>query len=117
MLNRNDRRALRRNRSGVSWLCILVIILAVWIRNLYGDISFIETDYENTTRELTETQKECEKRKTKIDSLIAVINHKDTLVEITKPYKPSVRKDTTVPRIDSIKPLKKDTNFLKDTLK
>jgi hypothetical protein len=117
MLNRNDRKSLRRNRSAVSWLCILSIILVVWIRNLYGDISFIETDYENITRDLTETQKECEKRKNTIDSLIAVINHKDTVIEVIKPYKPAVRKDTTLPKIDSIKPLKKDTNFLKDTLK
>jgi hypothetical protein len=117
MLNRNDRRALRRNRSGVSWLCILVIILAVWIRNLYSDISFLRTDYDTTSVYLDEAQKECNKRKNTIDSLIAIINHKDTLVDVIKPYKPAVRKDTTVPRIDSIKPLKKDTNFLKDTLK
>ena len=117
MLNRRDRTALRRNRSAVSWLCILSVILAVWVRNLYSDISFIRTDYETTVVELQETQKECNKRKNTIDSLITVINHKDTLVEITKTYKPAVRKDTTVPRIDSIKPLKKDTNFLKDTLK
>ena len=117
MLNRRDRTALRRNRSAVSWLFILLVILAVWVRNLYSDISFIRTDYETTVVELQETQKECNKRKNTIDSLITVINHKDTTVEITKPYKPSIRKDTTVPRIDSIKPLKKDTNFLKDTLK
>jgi len=117
MLNRRDRTALRRNRSAVSWLCILLVILAVWIRNLYSDISFIRTDYETTVVELQETQKECNKRKNTIDSLIAVINHKDTLVEVIKPYKPTVRKDTTIHRVDSIKPLKKDTNFLKDTLK
>ena len=117
MLNRNDRKSLRRNRSAVSWLCILVIILSVWIRNLYGDISFAETDYENITRDLTETKKECEKRKNTIDSLIAVINYKDTVVEVKRTYKPVVKKDTTIHKLDSIKTLKKDTNFLKDTLK
>ena len=116
MLNRNDRKSLRRNRSAVSWLCILSVILAVWIRNLYSDISFLRTDYDTTSVELDEAQKECNKRKNTIDSLTAVINHKDTSVEVIKPYKPVVRKDITVPRIDSIKPLKKDTNFLKDTL-
>ena len=117
MLNRRDRTALRRNRSAVSWLCILSVILAVWIKNLYSDISFLRTDYDTTAVELDEAQKECNKRKNTIDSLIAVINHKDTTVEVKKPYKTVARKDTTVPRIDSIKPLKKDTNFLKDTLK
>lgn len=117
MLNRRDRTALKRNRSAVSWLCILSVILAVWVRNLYSDISFIRTDYETTVIELEEAQKECNKRKNTIDSLIAVINHKDTTIEVKKIYKPTVKKDTTTHKIDSIKPLKKDTNFLKDTLK
>lgn len=117
MLNRRDRTALRRNRSAVSWLCILSVILAVWIKNLYSDISFLRTDYETTSIELDEAQKECNRRKNTIDSLIAVINHKDTTVEVKKSYKIVTRKDTITHKIDSIKPLKKDTNFLKDTLK
>ena len=117
MLNRNDRKALRRNRSAVSWLCVLVLVLGVWIKNLYSDVSFVETDNFSITKELDETQRECEKRQNKIDSLIAVINHKDTaVVDIKKTYKPIVRKDTTIHKVDSIRTLKKDT-ILKDTIK
>ena len=31
MLNRNDRKALRRNRSAVSWLCVLLLFLVVYV--------------------------------------------------------------------------------------
>jgi hypothetical protein len=118
MLNRNDRKALRRNRSAVSWLCVLLLFLVVWIKNLYSDIRFVETDYNILNIELDEAKRECEKRKNKIDSLTAIINHKDTSVisEIKKSYKPIVRKDTTGHKVDSIKPLKEE-NILKDTIK
>jgi hypothetical protein len=114
MLNRNDRKALRRNRSAVSWLCVLVLVLVIWIKNLYGDIDFFQSDYNATTGELSEIQKESQIRKNKIDSLINIINHKDTVVEVKNTYKAPVRKDTTTHKIDSIKPLKKD--ILKDTV-
>jgi hypothetical protein len=116
MLNRNDRKALRRNRNAVSWLCVLLLFLVVWIKNLYSDINFVETDYNILNIELDETKRECERRKNKIDSLTAIINHRDTVSEIKKSYKPVVRKDTTSHKVDSIKPLKEDT-ILKDTIK
>jgi len=117
MLNRNDRKALRRNRSAVSWLCVLVLILGVWIRNLYSDINFVESDHNIINIELDEVKREYEKSKYKIDSLTAIINHKDTLVtDFKKTYKPVVRKDTTGHKVDSIKTLKEDT-ILKDTIK
>ncbi len=118
MLNRNDRKALRRNRSAVSWLCVLVLILGVWIKNLYSDINFVESDHNIINIELDEAKRECERRKNKIDSLTTIINHKDTGVisEVKKSYKPVVRKDTTGHKVDSIKPLKEET-ILKDTIK
>jgi peptidoglycan hydrolase CwlO-like protein len=113
MLNRNDRKSLRRNRSAVSWLCVLSIILIVWIRNLYSDMSFAKEDYNDVVRELSEKQKEIDRGNNKIDSLTKIINYKDTSVEVKKPYIPTVRKeiiDTTV------KIVKKDT-LLKDSIK
>ncbi len=118
MLNRNDRKALRRNRSAVSWLCVLLLFLVIWIKNLYSDISFVENDNNIIKIELDEVKRECESHKSKIDSLTAIINQKDTGVisEVKKSYKPIVRKDTTGHKVDSIKPLKEE-NILKDTIK
>jgi peptidoglycan hydrolase CwlO-like protein len=113
MLNRNDRKSLRRNRSAVSWLCVLSIILVVWIRNLYSDMSFVKDDYNDVIRELSEKRKEIDRVNNKIDSLTKIINYKDTSVEIKKSYIPTVRKE----KIDTtVKIVKKDT-LLKDSLK
>ena len=40
-MNRNDRVALKRNRSAVSWLTLLAIILIIWLINVYRDKSYI----------------------------------------------------------------------------
>ena len=126
MLNRNDRSALRRNRNAVSWLCLLCIILSVWIKILYGDISEFSNNNNSIRIELDSTQALCNNRRFIIDSLMSVINHKnvDTSKTSTEPKKEStfvkvkvdsVKKDVRT-KVDSIRPSRKDT-ILKDTLK
>lgn len=118
MLNRNDRKALKRNRNGVSWLSILCIVLFVWIKMIYGDIDTYSTNNSELRFNLDETQKLCISRKKTIDSLINVINYKQVdTPKVVKTYKP-IKKDSLLikPKVDTSKTISKDL-ILKDTLK
>ena len=111
MLNRNDKRALRRNRSAVSWLCILVIILAVWLRNLYSDIDYARFERDGAFYDLNESQMELSRSRKKIDSL-----YKVTIPVIKKVQKSSTKKDTISYKSDTtLKSLKKENIILKDS--
>jgi hypothetical protein len=117
MLNRNDRSALRRNRSAVSWLCLLSIILAVWLVTSIRENTSQREDYTILLTEMSDIQRLNDRRGKMIDSLVKVINYKpiDTPVFI-KPYKP-IKKDTSIvnQKTDSTKSIKEF--ILKDTLK
>ena len=116
MLNRNDKRALRRNRSAVSWLCILVIILSVWLRNLYSDIDYARFERDGAFYDLNESEMELNKSRKKIDSLYKVINYKDTIPVVKKVQKSSTKKDTISYKSDTtLKSLKKENIILKDS--
>jgi hypothetical protein len=123
MLNRNDRVSLRRNRSAVSWLCILCIFLIIWIINLKRDISDQEYDYRILSVELNEFQVLCNRKNKNIDSLNSIIKFKQIDTPIIKKTVPLlnttgythvpviIKKDTMVRRIDT------NNVILKDTLK
>jgi hypothetical protein len=119
MLNRNDRIALRRNRSAVSWLVLLSIVLAVWLITSIKDVTSQREDYTILLVEMTDIQSLSERRAKMIDSLVKVINYKpiDTPVVI-KTYKPPVKKDTSIvhQKLDSSKSINK-VIILKDSLK
>lgn len=115
MLNRNDRISLRRNRSAVTWLTFITILLGIWILNLRRDVSSQQEDYNILLLELTETQHICKQKNNTIDSLNKIINFKpvDTAIDKKVYSKPVVvKKDTTTHRIDTNKRI-----ILKDTLK
>jgi hypothetical protein len=116
MLNINDRKALKRNRNGVSWLTFLCIILLIWIKVIYGDIETYSNNNSELRYELNEAQKLCIDRKKTIDSLMNVINYKpiDTPNLVVKTYKP-IKKDSLIvkPKVDS----SKTDIILKDTIK
>lgn len=119
MLNRNDRVALKRNRSAVSWLVLLSIVLAVWLITSIKDVATQREDYKILLIEMTDIQSLSEKRAKMIDSLVKVINYKqiDTPV-VTKAYKSPVKKDTSIvhQKLDSTKSVNKFI-ILKDSLK
>jgi hypothetical protein len=121
MLNRNDRVSLRRNRSAVSWLCILCIFLIIWIINLKRDISDQEYDYRILSVELNEFQVLCNRKNKNIDSLNSIIKFKQIDTPIIKKTVPLlnttgyrhvpviIKKDTMVRRIDTNNVILKDT--------
>jgi len=116
MLNINDRKALKRNRNGVSWLTFLCVILFIWIKMIYGNIETYSNNNNELRYELNEAQKLCIDRKKTIDSLMNVINYKhvDTTKLVVKTYKP-IKKDSLIvkPKVDS----SKTDIILKDTIK
>ena len=116
-MTRQERRLLNKTRQTASWLCVLCIVLGIWLKNKYSDVSCAETEKEIAVHELLESEKINNKLTLKIDSFNrASIKPVDT-TPIVKPivYKPkSIKIDTVV--IDSIKTLKKET-LKKDTIK
>lgn len=116
MLNINDRKALKRNRNGVSWLTFLCVILFIWIKVIYGNIETYSNNNNELRYELEEAQKLCINRKKVIDSLVSVINYKhvDTIKSVVKTYKP-IKKDSLIikAKVDS----SKADIILKDTVK
>lgn len=119
MLNRNDRVSLRRNRSAVSWLILLSILLIVWLVNSIKDVNSQREDYTILLMEMSDVQNSIDRKNKTIDSLVKIIKYKpiDTPV-INKTYKTPVKKDTSTvyQKVDSIKAIKKDF-ILKDTIK
>lgn len=115
-ISRYDRKFLRRNRSAVSWLSILCVILAIWLNNLYSDIDNIRYDNLSIKYDLEEYKKISIEKSKKIDSLIKVLNKPNIEPVDKKIYKPVIKKDTTYHRVDSVKTIKKDT-ILKDSVK
>ena len=112
MLNRNDRVSLRRNRSAVSWLCILCIFLIIWIINLKRDISDQEYDYKILSIELNDVQVLCNRKNKNIDSLNSIINFKPIDTPIIKKathVSVTIKKDTMDRRIDTNNVILKDT--------
>jgi hypothetical protein len=120
MLNINDRKALKRNRNGVSWLTFLCVILFIWIKMIYGNIETYSNNNNELRYELNEAQKLCIDRKKTIDSLMNVINYKhvDTTKLVVKPTHKQVKKDSLFvkSKVDTSKSESKDI-ILKDTVK
>ena len=116
-MTRQERRLLNRTRQTASWMCILCIILGVWLKTKYSDVSYAESEKENAILDLLECQKTNNKLTLKLDSFNrASIKPIDT-TPVIKPvvYKPKpIKIDTAI--VDSIKPVKKDT-LKKDTIK
>ena len=116
-MTRQERRLLNRTRQSASWLCILCIILGVWLKTKYSDVSYVESEKENALLDLLECQKINNSLTLKLDSFNrASIKPVDT-TPVIKPvvYKPKpIKIDTAI--VDSIKPVKKDT-LKKDTIK
>jgi hypothetical protein len=116
MLNRNDRVALKRNRSAVTWLSFLSLILIAWVVNLKHDMSYQQEDYEILNSEFMDFRKISAEKDKRIDSLIKVINYKpvDTTTDKKEVYKPLpvIKKDTVDRKIDTNKRI-----ILKDTIK
>jgi hypothetical protein len=116
-MTRQERRMLNRTRQSVSWLAILCIVLGVWLKNKYGDVSYAEMEKETVRQELLECEKINNKLTLKLDSFNRVSIKPVDTTPTPKPiiYKPkSIKIDTVV--IDSIKSLKKDS-LKKDTIK
>ena len=116
-MTRQERRLLNKTRQTASWLCVLCIVLGIWLKTKYSDVSCAETEKEIAVHELLECEKINNKLTLKLDSFNrASIKPVDT-TPIVKPivYKPkSIKIDTVIS--DSIKPIKKDT-LKKDTIK
>lgn len=117
MLNRNDRIALRRNRSAVSWLCLTIILLVVWIFNLKHDVNYEKDNHSMLLSEFADYQKTCSEKDRKIDSLIKIINYKPVDTSTNKKvYKPVpvtvIKKDTSDRKVDTNKRI-----ILEDTIK
>lgn len=109
-MTRQERRLLNSTRQTVSWLCVFCIILGVWLKNKYSDVSYAETEKEAAVHELLECKKINNKLILKLDSFNRVSIKPVDATPIVKPivYKPkSIKIDTVV--IDSINPIKKDT--------
>lgn len=116
-MTRQERRLLNRTRQSVSWLVVLCIVLGVWLKNKYGDVSYAEMEKETAVLELLECQKDNNKLTLKLDSFNRVSIKQVDTTPIVKPvvYKPkSIKIDTII--TDSIKPIRKDT-LKKDTIK
>jgi len=116
-MTRQERRLLNRTRQSASWLVILCIILGVWLKNKYSDVSYAESEKETVVNQLLECEEINNKLTLKLDSFNrACIKPVDT-TPIVKPivYKPkSIKIDTVI--TDSIKSVKKET-LKKDTIK
>ena len=115
-MTRQERRKLNKSRQTSSWLVVLCIILGIWIKYKYDDVSYVKMDIVTLSHEVDEYQKLNKKLNLKLDSFSrsSVVKTIDTPSIIKPIYKPKpVKIDTVIPR-DSIT-VKKD--ILKDTLK
>jgi len=118
MLGRNDRKALKRNRSAVSWLFFLCIGLSVWITNLYNDISYNHEMITTIRQDLSNTQEIAIRRNSIIDSLNKVIkdiNQPDTTSKILIKKDNFHRFDSSL--LHTQHPVKIKDSSTKDTLK
>jgi hypothetical protein len=116
-MTRQERRLLNKSRQTTSWLVFLCILLGVWIKFKYDDVSYVKMNMESLSHELDDYQKLNKKLNLKLDSFnrASIVKVIDTPSIIKPIYKPKpVKIDTVIPK-DSIKPGKKD--ILKDTLK
>lgn len=89
MLNRNDRKSLKRNRAAVSWLSLIITILLVIILNMYNNSSSLHDQIETDLEELKSYSDEIVSKNRKIDSLNNVIysfSKKDTVKVETKKF-------------------------------
>jgi hypothetical protein len=116
-MTRQERRILNRIRQTASWMCILCIILGVWLKTKYSDVSHVESEKEYLVNDLLECQKINNALTLKLDSFNrASIKPIDTTPDVKDVvYKPkSIKIDTVI--TDSIKPIKKDSTK-KDSIK
>lgn len=114
-MTRQERRLLNKSRQTSSWLFAICIILGIWVKYKYDDVSCVRMDLELLTHEVDEYQKVNKNLNLKLDSFSrsSVVKVIDTPSIIKPIYKPkSVKIDTVTPK-DSVK---KDI-ILKDTLK
>jgi len=118
MMNRNDRIALKRNRSAVSWLTLLAIILIIWLINVYRDKSYINDNMNMLNYSNLEYQNSIASKNHQIDSLSKVIYNlknppKDTTTKVV------THKFTKIEKKDSIPSIQIDTvhKLVKDSLK
>ncbi len=120
MLNRNDRRALRKNRAAVSWLSVLSLMLCLVIISFYRDKSELHQTIESDISQMEEYQKELVRKSKIIDSLsnqLTLVKIKqDTIKPIAKQsIKPKESKKDTIGFVK----LNSDSSnkILKDSLK
>ncbi len=109
-MTRQERRLLNRTRHSASWLVILCIVLVVWLKTKYSDVSHVESEKEYVVTDLLECQKINNILTLKLDSFNRASIKPIDKTPIVKPiiYKPkSIKIDTVV--IDSINPIKKDS--------
>ena len=109
-MTRQERRLLNRTRQSASWLVILCIILGVWLKNKYSDVSYAESEKETVVNQLLECEEINNKLTLKLDSFNrACIKPVDTTPDVKAViYKPkSIKIDTII--VDSINPIKKDS--------
>jgi hypothetical protein len=110
-MTRQERRLLNKSRQTSSWLVVLCIILGIWIKYKYDDVSYAKMDLQGARQEISEYQRINGILNLKLDSINkASIKHIDTTPVAVKPiYKPkAIKVDTVIPK-DSIKPVKKDS--------
>lgn len=101
MLNRNDRKALRRSRSTVSWLSFIITILILIIANMYHNSNSLHHEISTNIIEINEYSNEIIQKNRKIDSLSKELNllRKDTVkinVEPKKYVKVKTKVDSTI---------------------
>ena len=108
-MTRQERRLLYRIRQTASWMFILCIILGVWLKTKYSDVSHVESEKEYVVNDLLECQKINNTLTLKLDSFNrASIKPVDTPVVKPVVYKSkSIKIDTVV--IDSINIIKRDS--------
>jgi predicted Holliday junction resolvase-like endonuclease len=119
MLNRNDRKALRRNRTAVSWLTLLLLILFFFITSLYREKYNLQENILINNEQLEDYHNELIEKNKTIDSLynqlyLIKINQ-DTSKKVEKKYyKPKeLKKDSILIQTNSDKTNKN----IKDSLK
>jgi len=101
MLNRNDRKSLKRNRAAVSWLSLIIAILLAVIVNMYNNSESSHTQIENDLSEMKQYHNEIILKNKKIDSLQRIVKiyteKKDSVtVQPIKQYKPKTTKVDTL---------------------
>jgi folate-dependent tRNA-U54 methylase TrmFO/GidA len=101
-MNRQERRLLNKTRRTFSWIALLCIVLCIWLKYKYDDVSYIKMDMESTLIELEEVREINKNLNKKIDSLISIKT--DTSNSVLKKIE-KIKKQTVVKQIDLFDPV------------